>query len=379
MIRPTHIGIVFFAALFLFLFLASNPLREIYLPDPESSEKTVAEIKKLDEAITGNKSEQKTAENTTEITSVVSKITESVADLQKRVATITLAPAPLPTQTPEEINVLARAALVNIYCTTRFSGTTRLVTGSGVMIDSRGIILTNSHVAQNFLFENAPSFGDTDCIIRGGSPASPLYDADILYISPSWVKENAASLKEENPLGTGEGDFALLYVTRSLRKDIPLPNAFPYLQRENDRARIFIGNPVLLASYPAGFLGSATIQKDLYQTSAVAEIKDIFTFGNGSLDVFSIGGTAVAQKGSSGSAVVDLNTGRVLGIIVTSSEGTTTAERDLHAIVFAHMSESMKKDIGLTLPEFLTGDPAVVSASFQQNIAPLLLELLSAR
>ena len=82
--------------------------------------------------------------------------------------------------------------------------TIRLATGSGVIIDPRGIILTNAHVAQNFLFENAPTFGNTDCIIRAGSPASPFYDAEILYISPSWIKENAQSFKEEDPIGTGE-------------------------------------------------------------------------------------------------------------------------------------------------------------------------------
>ena len=124
---------------------------------------------------------------------------------------------------------------------------------------------------------------------------------------------------------------------------------------------------MLLASYPAGFLGSIAVQKDLYQTSTTANIKDIFTFQSGLVDLFSVGGNAVAQKGSSGSAVVDLNTGRVLGIIVTSSKGETTAERDLHAIVFAHMSESMKKDIGFTLEEFLSGDPSAEAALFQKT------------
>ena len=166
--------------------------------------------------------------------------------------------------------------------------------------------------------------GNTDCIIRAGSPASPFYDAEILYISPSWIKENAAAFREENPRGTGENDFALLYVTRSLRKDTSLPEQFPYLTPETDAETIRKGDSVLLASYPAGFLGSIAIQKDLYQTSTIAQIKELFTFKENSVDMFSVGGNVVAQKGSSGSGAVSLTTGKILGIVVTSGESETT-------------------------------------------------------
>lgn len=368
MFRMAHIGALFFLALFGFLFFASSPIREVYIVAPQSTEETVQQTD--ENALAGT-------ESTPDITSVVSKITETVADLQKKVTIITNTSAPAKTLSPEEVNVLARAALVNIYCTTELGNRTRLVTGSGVMIDPRGIILTNAHVAQNFLFENVSSFGDTDCIIRAGSPASPFYDAEILYISPSWVKENATAFKEESPLGTGEHDFALLRITRSLRKDISLPEQFPFLSLEKERERISVGNAVLIASYPAGFLGSIAIQKDLYQTSTIVQIKDLFTFTDGSVELFSMGGNALSQKGSSGSAVVDLITGTIVGIVVTSDDGATTADRDLHAIIFSHMSESMKKDIGFSLPEFLAGDPTTQAASFARNVSPALLQILS--
>jgi len=376
MVRLVHIGIIFFATLFAFLFLASAPIRETYAPTPPKNGNP-ARTETKSATSTDKVTIKPNTENTLRITDVVSKITETVTDLQKRVSSTTNTTIPAPVYSPEEINLLARDALVNIYCTTQVSGATRLITGSGVVIDPRGIVLTNTHVAQTFLFEDVSSFGATDCIVRAGSPAAPAYDAEILYISPSWIKENASALKQENPLGTGENDFALLHITRSLKKGVPLPEQFSHLIPELDRAQITLGSPVLLASYPAGFLGSIAVQKDLYQTSVITEIKELFTFKSGLLDLFSLSGNAVAQKGSSGSAVVSLHSGKVLGIIVTSSEGETTADRELHAIVFSHMSESMSTDIEFTLEEYLATDPTTASASFQKNIAPLLLELLS--
>ncbi|MEK7140028.1 MAG: trypsin-like peptidase domain-containing protein [Patescibacteria group bacterium] len=381
MVRILHIGILFFAMFFTFLFLTGNPIRETYVSAPPAPKETAPTDPKTERSDTDKKQEKTTiAEDTARATDAVSKIAETVAGLRQKIAdVVSMSSVPLPSQSPEETNAAARAALVNIYCATQSAGTTRLSTGSGVMINPRGIILTNAHVAQHFLFENAPAFGNTDCIIRAGSPASPFYDAEILYISPSWIKENAAAFREENPRGTGENDFALLYVTRSLRKDTSLPEQFPYLTPETDAETIRKGDSVLLASYPAGFLGSIAIQKDLYQTSTIAQIKELFTFKENSVDMFSVGGNVVAQKGSSGSGAVSLTTGKILGIVVTSGESETTDGRNLQVIVFAHMSESMKKDVGFTLEEFLSGDPSAEAASFQKNVSPVLLQLLSAQ
>jgi len=350
-------------------FFAGNPVTETYVAAPRYVEPHETSVPKDDAATT--------EENAEELSGTVSKISETISNLKEQISAIPAKLPPPPSISPEEVNTQTRAALLNIYCTTTINGGTRLSTGSGVVIDPRGIILTNAHVADSFLFEGAPTFGNTDCIIRGGSPAAPLYDAELLYLSPSWVRGNAEIIKQENPLGTGENDFALLYITRSTKQGFPLPESFPFLSPEFDRDVISSGDSVLLASYPAGFLGSIAVQKDLYQTSTIANIDQLYTFETGTLDLFSIVGNVVAQKGSSGSGVVSLKTGKVLGIVVTSSEGATTADRELQAIVFAHMSESMKKDIGFTLEQYLSGNPAEEAASFANNISPTLLQILS--
>ena len=52
---------------------------------------------------------------------------------------------------PEILNEKSRSALVNILC--EATAPLRSTSGSGVIIDSRGVILTNAHIAQLFLFE----------------------------------------------------------------------------------------------------------------------------------------------------------------------------------------------------------------------------------
>src|SRR3989344_1157804 len=59
-------------------------------------------------------------------------------------------PYQFPPQKFDVINERARPTLVNILCGAR-SGTFRPISASGVIIDPRGVILTNAHVAQYFL------------------------------------------------------------------------------------------------------------------------------------------------------------------------------------------------------------------------------------
>src|SRR3989344_252919 len=55
------------------------------------------------------------------------------------------------------LNEQVRAAVVNILCITGSGGPLNSISGSGVIIDPRGIILTNAHVAQYFLLKNYPT------------------------------------------------------------------------------------------------------------------------------------------------------------------------------------------------------------------------------
>jgi hypothetical protein len=160
------------------------------------------------------------------------------------------------------LNDRVRPAVVNILCTTNTGGVLFPISGSGVIIDPRGIILTNAHVAQYYLLTSYRKSGFIDCTIRTGSPAKNAYKAELLYLSPPWVAKNAKNLIATDPVATGEDDFALLYITGSTKGAGPLPVSFPFVAPAVNDSDIKIGTGALAASYPAGFLGGSAIRND---------------------------------------------------------------------------------------------------------------------
>ena len=157
------------------------------------------------------------------------------------------------TSTP--VNDRVRNALVNIICTTSSSGPFESISGSGVVIDPRGVILTNAHIAQFFLLRDYPRKDFVQCIIRTGSPAAPKYTAAPLFIPPSWIFNNAQKIVQTNPTGNGEHDYALLYITGTVTPAVQLPAEFPFLLSALNSPPV--GTDVLEAGYAAGFLGGA--------------------------------------------------------------------------------------------------------------------------
>lgn len=285
-------------------------------------------------------------------------------------------PAEAPIQSSfSEINQHTRDAMVNILCTTKQSGPFRPITGSGIIIDERGVILTNAHVAQFFLLQDYPIKDSMECIARTGSPARPTYHATILYIAPKWIEENTDNITLENPLGTGENDYAFLLITEHTDPQKSLPQTFSFIEPAVKDESINQNDEVLLAGYPAGFLGGITIQKDLYMVSTIGQIKELFTFKETTLDLFSIIGSIISQKGASGGAVVSKDN-KLIGIIVTATEGETTAERELRAITLSHIDRSLKKYANFDLAFLLFGDLRVKAGVFNLTSAKPLTTLL---
>jgi hypothetical protein len=298
-------------------------------------------------------------------------ITEQIPIVKDKIEII----AEIPQITFSKINEATREALVNIFCTTKSGGSFKPITGSGVIIDERGIILTNAHVAQYFLLKDYLTENFIDCVIRIGSPAQPRYIAKPIFISPSWIKENANGIIQQTPKGTGEDDYALLLITGRTDSIKTIPEKFSFIPLFYDTNKIAIGDNILLAGYPAGFLSGIAISKDLYISSAITQIMEVFTFRDGTLDLFSIGGSIVAQQGSSGGAVVN-NRNELIGIIVTSSVAENTSDRDLRAITIEHINTSFTKEMMFNLQALLTGDISAKADLFNENIAPLLTQLL---
>ncbi len=277
-------------------------------------------------------------------------------------------PYAFPPESSDQINVDARAALVNIICLSR--GAVRPISGSGVIIDPRGVILTNAHVAQYVLLSENPLL-NLSCTIRAGSPARATWTANVLYIPSVWVAAHYSELNIDNPTGTGEHDYALLLINGSANGDA-LPQQFPAIPYDTRNGIGFAGDQVLVATYPAEFIGGTQIETDLFADSSVTTIGQLLTFGENTIDAISLGGIIEAQAGSSGGGVVN-PWGRLIGIVTTTTEATTTAARDLRAITLSYISSDLKTQTGSTLNVFLAGDLLSQQANFNTNVLPSLL------
>ncbi len=277
----------------------------------------------------------------------------------------------------EELNQGVKPAIVNILCESKASGSFSPLSGSGVIIDSRGVVVTNAHVAQYLLLRDYPTKNSLSCIGRTGSPATPAYTLDLLFIPESWVTANASMIQAEEQLGTGENDYALLIITGSVTNS-PLPENFTFVTFDESEESYKINAPILLTGYPAGFLGGIEIQKGLWLTASPAMATKFYYFTNpNAIDAFSMPGNIISQKGSSGGAAVSQETGKVLGIISTVSDGKTTEERDLTAITFAHINRSIASSTGMTLRVFLGQNLSTVRSEFYEKDFPVLSKKLT--
>lgn len=265
-------------------------------------------------------------------------------------------------------------ALVNIFCTAHIGGTSKIVTGSGVFISEEGVILTNAHIAQLLLLGETDPESNAQCIVRQGSPALSKYRADLLYISPSWIKENADQLYAEDPSGTGENDFALLYVTTAFEEEIP--KSFPALPLLSAPS-VFEDMPLTAAGYPAETLATLGAPGPLVPVVATTSVTRLFTFGEkNDVDLFGLAPSTLGHHGSSGGPVAD-EAGRLVGLIVTRGNTANEGERSLRALALAYIDRTLRKESGLALAETLLGDIALRAKTFRDTVAPPLQKALA--
>ena len=222
--------------------------------------------------------------------------------------TETVAPSgPQPTIPLDTSSAALRSALVNILCYVLSGSGLHSISGSGVFVDPKGIILTNAHIADYFLLADR----NVTCTIRTGSPARNAYTAELAFISSRWIYANPSVLTDEAPTGTGEYDFAFLAVTKSITTN-PLPDSFPYITLSIEAP--VSGSGVVIGSYAAQFLASNQVESLLSPTLVFGSIKDLYTFKTNTVDVIALGGSVAAQEGSSGGGIVD-SSGKLIGTI----------------------------------------------------------------
>ncbi|MFZ1075536.1 MAG: trypsin-like peptidase domain-containing protein [Minisyncoccia bacterium] len=291
--------------------------------------------------------------------------------------TISTPTSPVPSSTPAQATVLSesadaqlnasaallRGALVNILCYVPANSGLHSISGSGVIIDPKGIILTNAHIAQYFLLVDK----NVSCSIRTGSPAVDSYSAALIYIPTIWLQTNKSVLTQANPSGTGQYDFALLAITKS-ETTHPLPASFPSIALAESPPAA--NTPVVIASYGAQFLDTSQIQSDLFPTIVFGSIKQVLTFAVRSVDVLALGGSAAAQEGSSGGGVSDAS-GELVGTITTSTVQGATDSRSLNAISASYVRAEYASETGQPIDQLISEPTATALSNFAAQLPSL--------
>lgn len=267
-------------------------------------------------------------------------------------------------------------ALVNIFCQYKTDEYIRTTTGTGFFINKKGVLLTNAHVAQFLLLEHVDdSVIDAECVVRTGNPAEPKYAAELLFISPTWILNNAKLIMDEAPRGTGESDYALLYVHKALGTDA-LPDTFPTLHTYTDfLSKSLTGASVFSAGYPAEKLFREGARAKLTPVVATTTIGELYTFGSNYADIFEISGSSVGEQGSSGGPIVHTEKG-ALGLIVTKGSDAGGLEKSLRALSLSYIDRTITEETGFTLMQNTQGNLEYRAEVFKKALIPYLSTLL---
>lgn len=285
---------------------------------------------------------------------------------EQEVATTSKSVAPQTSHIPSA----PQDAIVNIFCTMRTKNEVRATTGSGAFISENGVILTNAHIAQFLLLEDTKNGISTKCTVRTGTPAVPRYYADLLYIPPLWVNENAEELHSETPSGTGERDYALLYITEAIAGE--LPPLFPALRPDiSPLANAAKNQAVLAAGFPAEIIRTEGPKASLNPVVATTTITELFTYTKNKVDLIGIAPSSVGEQGSSGGPIVTLK-GNIIGMIATRGNVETDGAKSLRAITLAYIDRTIREETGVGLLETISGDLKERAKGFREIMTPLL-------
>ncbi len=271
----------------------------------------------------------------------------------------------------ESVEDHIKNSVVNIYCTRTVPQGLERVTGSAVAIDPSGVYLTNAHVALYILLEETESSKQTSCFIRGGSPASKLYKADIVYFPRSWANRNHSFLENVSPTGDGQKDYAIIRATGAVTQGASTQN-ISYMNLD-ETSTLHVGDTAYLAGYPANFSDGSLLDSSLYKILQKINITDSLSF-NESGDAYATSPTSLAYHGSSGGALANIS-GSLVGIMVATTVDSFSGQTNIRAISLPYIEHDITAESGHTLEWYKT-NAASEAANFKVSSAATIAQII---
>jgi hypothetical protein len=262
---------------------------------------------------------------------------------------------------PEKENKGLENSLVHIICSTQDGLQTKVVTGSGVIVDKQGVILTNAHVALNVLLED--HIKDSKCEAYQKNIPTYGYKLDVLYFPSKWADENKNILKSSSPKGTGEYDFAFLVITDTTSPGHKKPSSFSSADLNLNSSTLKEKNKIFVAGYPGLPPTIFDINKAGRLKTDSTEITKVYSLSKNTIDILSSGVTSVAERGSSGGGV--FAQGKLVGIIFSINEKSLGFI--LNSITLDYINRALIKDTNKSILELIQSSSLEDAKNFEKN------------
>lgn len=319
-------------------------------------------------------------ENIPEVEST-KKVEEKINDIQKEFTkTITQPLAEkaqeiIPTnlvfeEESKDFNV--KDVVVNIICLEKTNAYTRMTSGSGVIISSSGLVLTNAHVTFPFLKTSQFGLNTYSCSIRRENIPNYGYNAEVVYYPIDWLRTNQEIMKDPSPVGTGENDYAFLQITSGIGPT-PKSRVFPFAATNITSEDLKKNTTITVAGYPSS--NSGVFELDTKPGLKIADtiIYDFFTFGSRSYDVLQTGNNIVAHKGSSGGGIFNQN--NLYGIVVTTNSNGSGSY--INALTLPYIKKDFKNDTNFDFNESIQLSFDTLKSRFDSSYKERIKEIIS--
>lgn len=219
-------------------------------------------------------------------------------------------------------------SVIQVLCHSR----EELFTASGVIVNDRGLVLTNGHVAQI-----VADTGPKNCQARHGNPAERFAGLEVAYIADITLKIPETEVPQR--------DLAFLRLVEPESLFSVAPVSVALLER---------GEHVLTLGYPSEFLQSIITSANsnlVFSALAVggyADVDDNLSTAEGYVFI----GGIILQQGSSGTAIFTRR-GEVAALMFATTKGATTADRKGIALTTPYMDKVLRLETGQGLLEFV--------------------------